>query len=92
MLLLWQDVTCGMEKLKPLFPGALGHTQEKGDRQGELGHASIALFTIPMFGEIISTIFFKYQLRDIITVSLFRIFIKAQNHGENNISLHIHIK
>ena len=50
------------KKLKPLFPGALGHTQEKRDgHEGELGHATTALFMIPMFGEHISTMILKYQ-------------------------------
>ena len=58
-------MTCGKQKLKPSFPGALGHTQEKRDiHEGELGHATIALFTIPMFGESTSTIILKYQRID----------------------------
>ena len=40
--------------------------QEKRDRhEGELGHATLAIVTIPMFGEGISTIILKYQRRDI---------------------------
>ena len=58
-------MTCGKQKLKPSFPGALRHTQEKRDRhEGELGHATKALFTIPMFGESIPTIILEYQRRD----------------------------
>ena len=39
-------------------------SQEKSDRHElELGHATIALFTIPLFGESISTIILKYQER-----------------------------
>ena len=54
------------KSLKPSFPGALGHTQEKRDRhEGELGHVIVALFTIPMFGESISTTILKYQRTDI---------------------------
>ena len=57
-------MTRGKQKLKPSFPGELGHTQEKRDRhEGELGHATIALFTIPMFGESIFTIILKCQRR-----------------------------
>ena len=58
-------MTCGKQKLEPSFPGALGHMQEKMDKhEGELGHATTALFTIPMFGESISTIILKCQRRD----------------------------
>ena len=57
---------CGEQKLKPSFSGALGHTLEKRDRQeGEFGHATIALFTIPLFGASISTIILKYHRKDI---------------------------
>ena len=58
-MILLQSVTCGKQKLKSSFTGALGHTHEKGDRhEGELGHTTIALFTIPIFGESILTIIF----------------------------------
>ena len=61
MLIIWQDVTCERQTLKPSFLGALGHTSENWDKhEGELRHASIALFTIPMSGEIISTMILKY--------------------------------
>ena len=57
-------MTYGKQKLKPSFPGALGQTQEKTDGHGGgLGHATIALFAIPMFGESMSTIILRYQQR-----------------------------
>ena len=57
-------MTCGKQKLKPSFQGALGHMQEKRDgHEGKLGHATVALFTIPMFGESIFTIILKCQRR-----------------------------
>ena len=58
-------MTRGRQKLKPSFQGALRHMQEKRDsHEGELGHATIALFTISMFGESISTIVLKCQRKD----------------------------
>ena len=55
-------MTCGKQKLEPSFQGELGHMQEKRDRhEGELGHTTIALFTIPIFGESIFTIILKCQ-------------------------------
>ena len=57
-------MTCGKQKLKPSFTGALGHMRKKRDKhEGELGHAAVALFTISMFGESISTSILKYQQR-----------------------------
>ena len=57
---------CGKQILKPSFPGELGHTSENWDRhEGELGHATIAIFTIPMFGGSISTIILKSLQRGI---------------------------
>ena len=59
-VILWQDVICGKQKLKPLFPRELGHTSENLDmHEGELGRATIALFTKPMFGESISKTILK---------------------------------
>ena len=59
-------MTGGKQKLKTSFPGALGHMQEKRDKhERELGHATIAFVTIPMFGESIFTIILKYQRIDI---------------------------
>ena len=57
-------MTCGKQELKPSFRGELGHTWENWDRHdGELEHATIAVFTMPMSGESISTIILKYQKR-----------------------------
>ena len=72
-------------KLKPSFPGEWGHTSENWDRhEGELGHATMSLFTIPMFGESISTIILKSQGRDIRQQFHFRMFLKAQNDSDNS--------
>ena len=78
-MILWQDVTCGKQKLKHSFPGELEHTSENWDRhEGELGHATIALFAIPMFCESICIIILKYQQKVPDNDFTFRIFIKAQ--------------
>ena len=61
---MWLDVTREMQKLKPQFPGALEHTAENWDRnEEELGHATIAFFTIRLIGDSISTTIQKYQQR-----------------------------
>ena len=67
--------------------------QEKRDRhEGELGHSTIALFMIPIFGESISTIILNTSEEIRGNDFTFRIFINGQNNSENNIQLHIHIK
>ena len=72
------------------------HLRRKGTNMKEnLGHATIAFFTAPVFGESISTIIlgsrevFWIRKWCQVTISLL-ILMKTQNDSENGIQLHIH--
>ena len=65
-------MTSGKQKLERPFPGELERPLEKRDiYEGELGHATISLLTVPSFGESVSTIILRYQqMRHDVTISL----------------------